>query len=97
MQEGVIPMPQQPASAYQERRRQHDRRQQHLRVAVERRGGRDRREVLATLSPAERQALETQDFCRALEQYCLFTRYPTYRDVLLVAHSLGYRRVPESK
>ena len=87
-------MVQQPSSVYQERRRQHDRRQQHVRVAVERRGGRDRRQVLATLSEAERQALDAQDFVRALEQYCLFTRYPTCRDVLLVAHSLGYRRVP---
>jgi hypothetical protein len=87
-------MAQQPSSAYQERRRQHDRRQQKLRVAVERRGGRDRREILATLSEVEKQALDSQDFCRALEQYCLFTRYPTCRDVLLVARSLGYRRVP---
>jgi hypothetical protein len=90
-------MAQQPSSVYQERRRQHDRRQRKLRVAVERRGGRDRREILAAMSDAERQAVDSQDFCRSLEQYCLFTRYPTCRDVLLVAHSLGYRKVPAAK
>lgn len=85
-------MTRQPASAYQERRRRQERRQQSVRVAVERRGGRDRREVLATLSAVEKLALESQDFCKALEQFCLFNKFPTCRDVLLVAHSLGYRR-----
>jgi hypothetical protein len=86
-------MTQKPVSGYQERRRQHDRRQQQLRVAVERRDGRDRREVRATLTEAEKLALDAEDFCKALDHLCRFTRYPTCRDVLLVAHSLGYRRV----
>jgi hypothetical protein len=86
-------MTEQPANVHPERRRRQERRQQKVRVAVERRGGRDRREIQATLSDAERLAQEADDFRKALEHLCRFTRYPTCRDVLLVAHSLGYRRV----
>jgi hypothetical protein len=65
-------------------------------VAIERRDGQDRRTREQALTSEERAARDVQEFQRAMEHFCRLARYPTCHDVLQVARSLGYRRVPTS-
>lgn len=67
-------------------RRQGDRRRQRVRVAVDRR--QDDRRRRGGQDPAE----ELDQFQRAMAHLSRLVRYPNCRQVLQIAHSLGYRR-----
>jgi hypothetical protein len=79
-----------------------DRRKRTVRVAVERRSGKDRRaeagERRRQVDPTtcEKEYSDDEiDFMKAMEQYKRSNRrpFPTWSEVLEVLHALGYRKV----
>jgi hypothetical protein len=78
-----------------DRRMPQDRRRQNLPVTVERRKQQRRRRIDPTTCEKD-YSLEQLEFLRAMERFRRITQFPTCRDVLRVAYSLGYRRVAEA-
>jgi hypothetical protein len=84
-------------------RRNGDRRQQNIPVAVERRKGNDRRhqgERRRQVDPTTCERDYTDEeiiFMKAMDQYKRDNRrpFPTWSEVLEVLHALGYRKVAE--
>lgn len=84
-------------------RRMKDRRKRNIPVAIERRGGSDRRqqgERRRQIDPTtcERDySNEEIDFMKAMDQYKRDNRrpFPTWSEVLEVLRALGYRKVAE--
>jgi len=87
-----------------ERRVHNDRRKRNIPVAVERRDGKERRnlgERRRQVDPTTCERDYTDDeiiFMKAMDQYKRANRrpFPTWSEVLEVLHSLGYRRVAEA-
>jgi hypothetical protein len=85
-------------------RRNADRRQQNIPVALERRKGQDRRhlgERRRQVDPTTCERDYTDEeiiFMKAMDQYKRDNRrpFPTWSEVLEVLHALGYRKVAES-
>ena len=84
-------------------RRNNDRRQKAVAVAVDRRAGKDRRqqgERRRQIDPTTCERDYTDDeieFMRAMDQYKRDNRrpFPTWSEVLQVLHALGYRRTED--
>ena len=84
-------------------RRGTDRRKRSIPVAVERRGGKDRRqqgERRRQVDPTTCERDYNDDeiaFMKAMDQYKRANRrpFPTWSEVLEVLHALGYRKVAE--
>lgn len=83
-----------------ERRLRNDRRKQNIPVAVERRSGKDRREVGERRRQVDPTTCEKEYsdeeivFMKAMDQYKRANRrpFPTWSEVLEVVKSLGYRK-----
>src|SRR5713226_8466177 len=84
-------------------RRANDRRHRNIPVALERRGGQERRhqgERRRQVDPTTCERDNTDDeiiFMKAMDQYKRDNRrpFPTWSEVLEVLYSLGYRKVEE--
>ena len=83
-------------------RRQSDRRQKQIPVALDRRSGQDRREGerrrLVDPTTCERDyTSEELDFMRAMDLYKRVShrQFPTWSEVLEVLRAIGYRKVAE--
>jgi hypothetical protein len=77
-----------------DRRGKQDRRQQNMPVPVERRKQERRRRIDPTTCERDYD-LEEVEFLRAMERFRRVKQFPTCRDVLQIAYSLGYRRIAE--
>jgi hypothetical protein len=81
-------------------RRQNDRRKRSIPVAIERRGGKERREKGERRRQVDPTTCEKEYsdeeiiFMKAMDQYKRSNRrpFPTWSEVLEVLHSLGYRK-----
>ena len=88
-----------------ERRLQNDRRKQTIPVAVERRSGKDRRELGERRRQVDPTTCEKEYsdeeiiFMKAMDQYKRANRrpFPTWSEVLEVLKALGYRKVDAPK
>jgi hypothetical protein len=77
-----------------DRRAQADRRQHDVAVPVERRKLNRRRRIDPTTCERDYD-MEQLEFLRAMERFRRVSPFPSCRQVLEIAYSLGYRRVAE--
>ena len=86
-----------------ERRKHNDRRQRNIPVAVERRSGKDRRQLGERRRQVDPTTCELDytgeevEFMRTMDIYKRLSgrQFPTWTEVLEVLHSMGYRKIAE--